>query len=362
MTVALSRGPIPVFVQQHAGGCAMLRHVRSVLVRAPHVRLHQLRRLDKRIDAHLDGLVVAGDYRASLCMAALERSGAGETLACAALALQRRDHATLDWLLSLAAVLADAKHGLLSALGWVSADLLKGELASWLASGDPPRRELGLGTCRLHGVDPGSPLIASLDDENTGVRVETPRSAAALGREDLIDMARDAHRDHEPRVRRHAPIAATILGDRGAMLGLVIDSALPDRADCDDELALALQASQFEAARKLLPTLAPGDATVPSPRLVRASGLLADAQLVPRPDQGRVQRWWRYVADKVPVGRCLFLGEAPRIERAWRALRDGFQRQRANAARWCSLQSPGTKLLATVAPAWLQQRRFAATT
>jgi len=72
----------------------MLRHVRSVLVRAPHVRLHQLQRLDERIAAHLDGLVVAGDYGASLCRAALERPGAGETFACAALALERRDDAT----------------------------------------------------------------------------------------------------------------------------------------------------------------------------------------------------------------------------------------------------------------------------
>jgi hypothetical protein len=142
----------------------------------------------------------------------------------------------------------------------------------------------------------------------------------------------------------------------------VVDRALQDGADCDDEFCPALQASQFDAALKLLRTLAPGDATGPSQRLVRASGVLADAQFVPWPDQGRAQRWWRSVADKVPIGKCLFLGEAPSIESARRALHDGFQRQRSNAASWGCLQSPGTKLFATVAPAWLQQRCFAATT
>src|SRR5512139_570843 len=112
MTVAFSRQPIPVIVPQRAEERATIRHVRSVLVRAPHVRLHQLHRLDERIAAHLDGLVVAGDYGASLCMVALEWPGAGEIFACAALALKRRDQATLDGLLSLAPGLPDAKRGL----------------------------------------------------------------------------------------------------------------------------------------------------------------------------------------------------------------------------------------------------------
>ena len=400
----------------------MLRHVRSVLVRAPHVRLHQLRRLDERIAAHLDGLVVAGDHGASLCMAALERPGAGEMFACAALALERRDHGTLDRLLSLAAVLPDAKRGLLSAFGWTSADLLKGAVAPLLASGDPLRRELGLGACRLHGVDPGPPLIAALCDVDAGLRIEALRSAAALGRVDLIELTRDAHRDGEPQVRRHAAVAAAVLGDRGTMLRCVVETAQQEVADGDVELSLALQASKFDAARQLLRALAPGVPAGPSRRFVRACGLLGDAQLVPWlidlmgddrlarlagesfslitgadlaaldlerkqpqegtggpsddpeeadvaldddeslpwPEQSLVQRWWRSRADKMPTGQRLFLGQAPSIECARRAVREGFQRQRITAASWCCLLAPGTQLFATSAPAWRQQRRLAA--
>ena len=71
------RPPIPVVVHQHAEESALLRHVRSVLVRAPHVRLRHLRRLDDRISAHLDGVAVAGTYGHSVCQAALERPGRG---------------------------------------------------------------------------------------------------------------------------------------------------------------------------------------------------------------------------------------------------------------------------------------------
>lgn len=421
----ISRAPIPVVVQQHADECALLRHVRSVLVRAPHVRLHQLQRLDERIAAHLDGLVVAGDYGASLCRAALERPGAGDTFACAALALERRDDAMLERLLSIAAVLPDAKRGLLSAFGWVSADLLKGKVAPLLASRDPLRRELGLGTCRLHRVDPGVPLGAALRDQNAGVRIEALRTAAVLGRVDLIDRVRDAHGDAEPGLRRQAAIAATLLGDRGPMLGLVLAAAQQDAAGGDAELALALQASQFDAARQLVRLLMiSGAASGPSRRLVRACGWLGDARLVPWlislmgddriarlagesfsmitgadlaaldlerkppqgfssgpnddpedddvaldedeslpwPEQSLVQRWWHARADQMPAGQRLFLGQPPSLNGAMRALREGFQRQRIAAASWCCVLAPGSKRFATAAPAWRQQRRLAPAT
>jgi hypothetical protein len=67
-----------VVVQQHVEEAAALRHMRSVLVRAPHVGLLQLGRLDERIDAHLDGLAVAGDAGKAMALAALDRPGAGE--------------------------------------------------------------------------------------------------------------------------------------------------------------------------------------------------------------------------------------------------------------------------------------------
>ena len=82
-----ARPPIAAVVQQHAEESAMLRHVRSVLVRAPHVKLHQLRRLDDRIAAHLDGLAVAGDHGTACAQAGQARRCAGEVFAAAICAL-----------------------------------------------------------------------------------------------------------------------------------------------------------------------------------------------------------------------------------------------------------------------------------
>ena len=96
------RPTIAAVISQHAEDSAALRHTRSVLVRAPHVKLHHLRRLDDRIAAHLDGLVVAGPDGWKLAVAALESPGPGEAFAVAVLAILDDNATALDKLLTLA--------------------------------------------------------------------------------------------------------------------------------------------------------------------------------------------------------------------------------------------------------------------
>jgi uncharacterized protein (TIGR02270 family) len=200
----------------------------------------------------------------------------------------------------------------------------------------------------------------------------------------------------------------------------VVESAARDDADSGTELALALHASALGAARQLVRSISPGSAAVPGRRLVRACGLVGDAHFVPWliglmgddrlarlagesfsvitgadlaalnlerkppqdhdggpsdqpeetdvaldeddslpwPDEGLVQRWWQAHANTMPAGRRLFLGRPPSVEQALQVLREGFQRQRLLAAQWSCLLAPGTKLFATAAPAWRQQRRL----
>ena len=81
---------VPVVVWQHAEDTVALGNTRSGLARAPRVKLHHLRRLDDRLAAHLDGLVVAGDAAAALTMSALESPGSGEAFMATVAAMVRR--------------------------------------------------------------------------------------------------------------------------------------------------------------------------------------------------------------------------------------------------------------------------------
>jgi len=283
---APSRPPITLVVQQHAEESAVLRQVRSVLVRAPHVRLNQLRRLDDRLAAQLDGLAVAGAAGAACCQAALARPEAGELFTAAVRAIEDRDDDALDRLLAIAAALPAARRGVLSAFGWVSSAHLQGIARRLLGSAEPAWRDIGIAACRMHHADPGPLLDAALQDPDTGLRATALRAAGELGRLDLLPAARAAMADDAPEVVFWAAWSACLLGDRHAALKVLGFAAQQDDGLAPRALALVLSASDFEPARELvrgLSQLAQSQAPTAAPqrRLVRAVGLLGDVQFVP---------------------------------------------------------------------------------
>lgn len=420
---------IATVVQQHAEEAAMLRHVRSVLVRAPHVGLLHLGRLDERIAAHLDGLAVAGRHGTALCVAALERPGCGEVFALAVRALELRDAALWAHALALVSALPQAARGVASALGWVSAAHLQGVVRPLLGPGPAAQRELGLVACRMHQVDPGPVLVAALADVRPPVRAAAWRTAGELGRLDLLGRARQAMGDESPDVVLQAGVAACLLSDRHAALQVLNAAARQAGISADNALALCLVAQPFDAAGALARELSQAAQAAPANpllrrRFVRALGWLGDARLVPWliermaepplarlageafstltgadlarldletlqapalpeppnddpadddvsldeddslpwPDVAKVQAWWvRQAALRAAgaAGQRLFMGEPPSAALAQRVLREGTQRQRAQAARWACVLEPGRKLFPIAAPT-LRQRHWLA--
>ena len=275
-------------VQQHAEEAALLRHVRSVLVRAPHVRLLQLGRLDERIAAHLDGVAVAGRHGTAYCVAALERPGAGEVFALGVRAIESRDAKLLQRTLALIDALPDAARGLASALGWVSASDLQGVVRGLLTSKTASHRVLGLTACRMHGVDPGPALPTALRDERPELRAAALRAAAELGRVDLLAQARESITDDNPELVFWAAWAACLLGERQAslrVLAVAASAASESTPWAERALALAMLASPFEQANELARALSQTAQAQADParqrRLIRALGLLGDARFLP---------------------------------------------------------------------------------
>jgi len=284
----VDRPIVHVVVQQHAEEAALLRHVRSVLVRAPHVRLLQLGRLDERITAHLDGLAVAGRHGNAYCLAALERPGAGEVFALAVRAIESRDSTLFERALALVPAAPEATRGIASALGWVSAGDLQGVVRGLLAAKASGQRALGLAACRMHGVDPGPALLAGLNDEWPELRVAALRTAAELGRADLLARARDSITDDNPELVFWAAWAACLLGDREASLRVLAVAAASFKETtprAERALMLALLASPFAQASELARALSHAAQASADPahqrRLIRALGLLGDARFVP---------------------------------------------------------------------------------
>src|SRR5436190_214277 len=177
--------PAPVVVQQYVDELSHLRRIRRMLVRAPHVRLLHLSRLDERINAHLDGLSTAGAAAKRLCLETLAQPGIGELFATTTYALDADDMPLIDRLLVVAELAPGAELGLISGFGWTSPSKLRTVIPTLLEAAIAFRRQIGLAACELHGVDPGAPLRRGIDDADPGVRAQALNTAGRCGKIDL---------------------------------------------------------------------------------------------------------------------------------------------------------------------------------
>jgi uncharacterized protein (TIGR02270 family) len=276
-------GSVPVVAAQHAEDAAHLRHVRSVLVRAPHVKLLQLSRHDERIAAHLDGLVVAGEMGAALCAEQLDPPSAGAVFAAAASAILRGHMAGVQHMVALArAEPQSCRCGLVSAFGWVSPSLLRGITQSQLGSADAFERGVGLASCELQGVPADAALRAALQDDEPALRAQALRMAGRLGRVDLLPACVQALGDADESCRFEAACAALLLGERKQAIeplkrwAATQQRGHPRRAQALAWLLLVLEPRH---ARVVLKSLCEDETD--ARLLIRSIGLAGDTHFVP---------------------------------------------------------------------------------
>jgi uncharacterized protein (TIGR02270 family) len=413
---AASRRPVAAVVDQHVEDAAALRATRSVLVRAPHVKLHHLGRLDDRLAAALDGIAVAGTLGQRRCAQALDPVTPGPLFAAASIAIRAGDDAALDKLAAIAEAVPDAAGALVSAFGWASPAWLRGTVKALLESPSAVRREIGLGACAAHGVDPGPALALGLDVDADAVSARALWAACRLGRRDLLpaclrlmDDTRCVHRVLAARAalllgeRERAPALLQRLGQvagpsQAAALGLFLHVASPEQVHG----ALSTLAREGTSKRLLVAGVGIGGDPqfVPwlidqmdDPALARLAGeafsriagvdlalldldrdapaadgpdddpandevAIDEDDSLPWPDPDKLSDWWRVHGQRLVPGVRHFMGARSSPAHCRAVLGSGFQRQRVAAAEALCLQQPGSRLFNAAAPAWRQQREL----
>lgn len=411
---------IPIVLRQHVEEAAHLHRVRSMQTAGPHIKLHHLARVDERLAAHLDGLLIAGDGGWQACREALDPITPGNLFAITAPVIESKNDARLQQLCSIAEAAPEARSGFLSAFGWTSASQLQGIVRTLLDSDNSFRRVTGLAVCGMHRVDPGMALVEALKAPEPLLRARAYRLAGEIGRSQLVSTCAAAVREEDPACRFWAAWSAVLLGDR--MAGLEALAAFcrqpgPFRARA---MTLALRAMEIADAHALLRLLAQVPSNARS--LVRGAGLAGDPSYVPwlirqmenpaltrlagesfsmitgldlalldldrpppeeallgpndnpeddnvdlDPDEGlpwpdipKIQAWWQANGSGYANGTRTFMGGPVTAARCQEILRTGYQRQRIGAALYACLLEPGRALFEWRAPAWRQKRRLAA--
>ncbi|BBP65106.1 hypothetical protein PHLH5_26470 [Pseudomonas sp. Cab53] len=406
---------ISTMIEQHAEEACFLILLHDYAVRAPHYDLDDLGNLDERIDAHLDGLRIAGPEGLEVLLAQLGPHSVGELFACVVLAFQSANAKVLSRLSEHVRGAAQTERGYLMALGWLDWACVSPWIDRMLASSEPLFRRLGLAACGMHRRDPGQALPSELAQAEPSVLARAARTAGELRRRDLLPMLQ-AHRRHpDAGVRFWSQWACAQMGDEQALESLRPFAEQPGeyqyRALCvllvwqprDLSIAWIRQVLQNPAQQRIglqalgllgdpvsVPWLIQQMSEPPCARLAgEAFSLITGADLglldlerrdppdfdagpnddptdpqvamdpdedLPWPDPQSVAAWWQAHESEFQPGIGYTLG-LPQSENSYRkALVHGQQRQRLAAAYGIARYRPTEVLFPTSAPARRQRQ------
>ncbi|MBG6433092.1 TIGR02270 family protein [Pseudomonas aeruginosa] len=400
---------IAAIVDQHAEEAAFLALLRDYAVRAPHYDLEELAELDQRIEAHLDGLAIAGQAGHDALLEQLDAHAQGEAFALAVLAMQAGDDALIGRMRACLAASPEARRGFAAALGGRDWDQARPWVERLLASPEPLFRAIGLAACGMHRHDPGPALLSALGHADPAVLARAARTAGALRRRALMANIR-AYRAHDaPRLRGGATWATAQMGDEEAVGPLRACAGQPGPFPLpatmvllawqprDTSMAWIRQLMQAADTRRIgiqatglfgdpvavpwliqqmrdeslarvageafslitgadlalldleleaLPDYDPGPNDDPDDEDVA----LDDDENLTWPDAARVTAWWRDHGARFVAGRAYLRGEPLGEAHCRQVLRDGQQRQRMAAACLLARFVPNLPLFPTGAP------------
>jgi uncharacterized protein (TIGR02270 family) len=401
-------------VSQHVEEAAFLWLLRSNAIRQPHYALKDLAKLDDRVEAHLDGLRVAGEPGWELCKAALGNEEAGEVFAASVMAFESGIDMRIQAVLDVVMAKPELINGMVSALGWVTFEQASPHIQRFLSSQVHIHRQIGFAGCAVHLVDPKHALTQAVTSRNLPLRARALKAVGELGRQDLRTAVKENLNVEDDEVRYWAAWSGALLGEPVAIpvLQRMVEGGHPRR---EQACAMALRRMSVEQAQAWLKILAsnPGTlrlavqaagvigdpANIPwliqqmaNPNMARVAGesftfitgidlayddldtdkpegveagptenpedenvdMDADEDL-PWPDPRLIEKWWAAHRIEYTNGTRYLCGKPMISESLTDVLRTGKQRQRRAAAIELAMRQPGTPLFNTSAPGFRQQ-------
>ena len=405
-------------VAQHTEEAAFLWLLRDAAVGAPHYLLWELAKLDNRVEAHLDGLRIAGDDGWVICAEAAA-AGPGEVFAAAVLAFESGRDERIQLVLKAGTAKPEPARGLVTALGWLPLDLAEKHARALLASPEAAQRRVGIAALAAHRQPPGRALDEAIADQDLPLRARALRAVGELGLVNALPLVRRHLKAEDQGCPFAAAWSAALLdGDPAAVATLrdLADSASPLR---ERALQMALRRLELRVAKQWQQKLAQKPALLRQaviavsaigdpellpwlieqmkvPPLARVAGEafsmitgvdIAFADLdddkpedfeagptedpadpnvamdpdenLPWPNRSLIQGWWNKHQSEFPPGTRHLLGQRITPEWLMEVLRTGRQRQRAAAALELAIRQPGQPLFEVRAPGFRQQQMLA---
>mgnify|MGYP001240496934 CR=1 FL=1 len=401
-------------VEQHCEEAGFLWQLRNAAVDAPHYKLKDLAQLDERLDAHLDGLSIAGSAGWKICERAMANGKAGEVFSAAVLAFQANDPSWIRAVLTGGSRSPDMSRGLISALTWLSKELVATHIRLLLSSEDPAAVRIGLAACAAHRQDPGRALNEALAANDLPLRARALKAIGEVGRKDLLAAVKVNLTADDRGVRYWAAWSGSLIGEPSSVQVLRA-LAVPGQPKAEQACATALRRMSVQEGQAWLKVLASSPNTL---RLaIQAAGVIGDPANIPWliqqmanpvvarvagesftfitgidlayddletdkpegfeagptenpedenvemdpdedlpwPNPQLIEKWWFTHRLQFTNGTRYLCGQPMTIESLNQVLRTGRQRQRTAGAIELAIRQSGTRLFNRSAPGFRQQ-------
>ena len=407
---------IPKVLTQHTEEAAFLWHLRNSAVSQPHYRAWELSKLDLRVDAHLDGLRVAGDDGWQFARKELEdHPEPGESFGPAVIAFESGNQAQIRDLLETAAGNSANWRPVAAALGWLDDPNAAADHAIQLIHSDlPAARRIGVSAAAIRRLVPGPILSKALTDKDPAVIAR----GAVLSASSAPPASRQLLRSHlsskDLPTRFWAAWSMALVGGDSSAVAELRTIALTEPRFRRRAVDMAVRRGDARTTKAWLPGL---EATAGGKRLVlQALGALGDPDAVPRlldamndppvarvageafafitgvhisydelegqqpegfesgptedpadedvamdpdgnlywPDPAKCEKWWSHNRGRFNAGTRYLCGKPMTPEALRDVLKNGYQRQRAAAALELAIREPGKPLYEVRAPGFRQ--------
>ena len=400
-------------IDQHAEEAAFLWTQRDHATTAPQYALKDLAKLDERVEAHVDGLRVAGAAGWTTVLTNLAE-GPGEVFAASILAFESSDSERINTVLNAACSAPKLARGLISALGWMEQDAALREAEKLIESQQSEVCRAGIAGMAVQRVDPGPPLEAAIMSQDPRLAGRAMRAAAELGRRDLAPGVLARLSDADESCRFWSAWSAVHLGERHSADGMAVLIAIAEAGGPLAERAIDIvfrvmtvedayswrQKLVGNPATSRLAAIAAGiigdPAAIPDliaqmedPKLARVAGaafsMITGADLgyedldgdappstydddaaffgpdsdLSWPQPTAIRKWWAKRAPGYVVGVRYLVGKPMTEQSLLEALAKGRQNQRAAAALELALRNPSQILFETRQPAKRQRKKVA---
>ncbi len=389
--------------EQYASDAAFLWILRSIATNQPHYNAHDLFELEQRIETQLDGLMTSIDMGWQACDDALQLQEPGELFTAMAIAMRSREIHKIQKAVETGLENDLATPGLISAMGWLPADIANPWTERFLKGKEMNHKYLGIAVCSVRRQDPGEVLnnILQRDDcqQHEKLYARALRLVGELRRQDCMPEINSAMTVESSEIRFWANCSAVLLGHRSSAHNLqeFVFNAGPHQ---NQAIQLAFRSLPIETARKWVSKLAEDESQVrvvikaagalgdphainwliekmKTPELARLAGeafanitgvelkqsqllvdptdqppsppdehdiVLDEDEHLPCPDAEKVMALWRNYGQNFSIGHRYFMGHLIAADTLKETLAKGNQRQRHAAALELALNEQGVPL------------------